>query len=406
MKKLMMMAIMFVASATAFAGDSDALKAILKAKTYADAEQLLKANLNQLADNAEKAEAYNKLVELAMDAFNAQDTKRMIQQEYDAEVMYTNAYNALVNGMECDKYDQLPNAKGKVKPRFHDKNLDRLNSARIAVINGGVEYTNKQDHKKGYDFFSMYLNSAKSSLFAGSDIVKNDANLGLASYYAGRCAILNEDYAAATAVLDEALNDTSAEIRDGAFDFKLYAMERSQKTAADSAKYLNDMKELMVKYPTNEKVFGSYGDALLSQNMTAELTQLCDSRLAANSGDVLARVYKGMIAMNDKKFPEAIEAFSTVPESHPSFLQIVFNRAVCKMTMAGEFQDTHANKNTGAMSPADDAKLKEMLSDAKVDFEKARQLDPDQQTVRWAALLRNIYYNLGEEEKYKEIENL
>ena len=215
----------------------------------------------------------------------------------------------------------------------------------------------------------MYLNSAKSSLFAGSDIVKNDANLGLASYYAGRCAILNEDYAAATAVLDEALNDTSAEIRDGAFDFKLYAMNRSQKTAADSAKYLNDMKELMVKYPTNEKVFGSYGDALLSQNMTAELTQLCDSRLAANSGDVLARVYKGMIAMNDKKFPEA-------------------------------------NKNTGAMSPADDAKLKEMLSDAKVDFEKARQLDPDQQTVRWAALLRNIYYNLGEEEKYKEIENL
>ena len=30
-----MMAIMFVAAATAFAGDSDALKAILKAKTYA-----------------------------------------------------------------------------------------------------------------------------------------------------------------------------------------------------------------------------------------------------------------------------------------------------------------------------------------------------------------------------------
>ena len=39
MKKLMMMAVMFVASATAFAGDSDALKAILKAKTYADPDQ-------------------------------------------------------------------------------------------------------------------------------------------------------------------------------------------------------------------------------------------------------------------------------------------------------------------------------------------------------------------------------
>ena len=56
------------------------------------------------------------------------------------------------------------------------------------------------------------------------------------------------------------------------------------------------------------------------------------------------------------------------------------------------------------MTPADDAKLKELLNDAKGDFEIARQLDPEQKTVRWAVLLRNIYYNLGEEEKYKELE--
>ena len=44
-----MMAVMLVASATAFAGDSDALKAILKAKTYDEAEQLVKSTLDQLA---------------------------------------------------------------------------------------------------------------------------------------------------------------------------------------------------------------------------------------------------------------------------------------------------------------------------------------------------------------------
>ena len=73
MKKLMMMAVMFVASATAFAGDSDALKAILKAKTYAEAEALVKSSLDQLASPAEKAKAYNKLVDLAMDAFDEQN---------------------------------------------------------------------------------------------------------------------------------------------------------------------------------------------------------------------------------------------------------------------------------------------------------------------------------------------
>ena len=61
MKKLMIAALLIFASSAAFAGDSDALKAILKAKTYTEAESLLKSNLAQLTTAAEKAKAYNKL---------------------------------------------------------------------------------------------------------------------------------------------------------------------------------------------------------------------------------------------------------------------------------------------------------------------------------------------------------
>ena len=58
MKKLMMMAMMLVASATAFAGDSDALKTILKVKDYAEAQSLINSSLAQLANDAEKAKAW------------------------------------------------------------------------------------------------------------------------------------------------------------------------------------------------------------------------------------------------------------------------------------------------------------------------------------------------------------
>ena len=44
--------------------DSEPLKAILKAQTYAEALDLLKANLAQITDNAEKARAYDKLMSL------------------------------------------------------------------------------------------------------------------------------------------------------------------------------------------------------------------------------------------------------------------------------------------------------------------------------------------------------
>ena len=66
MKKLMLMAIVLMASTMNMAAKSDALKAITKCKDYAEAVQLVKNSLGQLADNAEKAEAYNHLVDLAM----------------------------------------------------------------------------------------------------------------------------------------------------------------------------------------------------------------------------------------------------------------------------------------------------------------------------------------------------
>ena len=119
MKKLMMMAMMVVASATAFAGDSDAFKALkksFKGLGYAEAETLVKNSLDQLANDQEKAAAYNMLVDLAYDAFNKQSTivtenqlaQQMGKEEkpVDNELMTTSAYNAIVNAIECDKYDQ------------------------------------------------------------------------------------------------------------------------------------------------------------------------------------------------------------------------------------------------------------------------------------------------------------
>ena len=66
MKKMMIAALMLLGTSSAFAGDSNALKAIMKAKTYDEAAQLLNSSLTQLTDNAEKAKAYNHLVELAL----------------------------------------------------------------------------------------------------------------------------------------------------------------------------------------------------------------------------------------------------------------------------------------------------------------------------------------------------
>ena len=55
MKKLMIAALMMLGTSPAFAGDSEPLKAVLDAKDYKQAVQLLNQNLSQLANAQEKA---------------------------------------------------------------------------------------------------------------------------------------------------------------------------------------------------------------------------------------------------------------------------------------------------------------------------------------------------------------
>ena len=101
MRKLLIAALMILGTSAAFAGDSDALKAILKAKTYDDAKQLLTQNLASLASAEEKAKAYNKLVELSLDKVNKEQTVQAENQmtggnkAVDEDGLYTAVGNAL-----------------------------------------------------------------------------------------------------------------------------------------------------------------------------------------------------------------------------------------------------------------------------------------------------------------------
>ena len=136
----MMMAMMLVASATAFAGDSDALKAILKASDYAQAQALVSSSLAQLANDAEKAKAYNKIVDLACEKFDKEEKTKLTNaamqknDPVDIDGMIAAGQVALSAAMECDKYDQLPNEKGKVAPKFHEKNIARTKSMRLSLL--------------------------------------------------------------------------------------------------------------------------------------------------------------------------------------------------------------------------------------------------------------------------------
>ena len=180
MKKLMIATMMLLTTSAAFAGDSEALKAILKAKTYAEAQELVKANLNQLANDAEKAKAYNKLVDLAMEKVSKEQAtitaNQMAKQfgqgketAYDTLGFNKAVYDAINDAILCNEYDQKPNEKGKVKPRFESNNANRLYGLRPNLINAGQAAGQQNNQPEALKFFGMYVESAENPLFKSID---------------------------------------------------------------------------------------------------------------------------------------------------------------------------------------------------------------------------------------------
>jgi tetratricopeptide (TPR) repeat protein len=254
-----------------------------------------------------------------------------------------------------------------------------------------------------FDYLNPYLLTAESPLFKDIEAVKYDANKGAAAFYAGRAALQLEKNERAAEIFKIGVQDTAKQVHDLCFDLLIYTLGKTRVTKEDSVKYLNDMKDLYAQYPDNEQVYASYSDALNADGKEDIVLKLADEHLAKNPQSALPHVYKAFIAQGKKDYVTAIAEWDKVPESTNNYVQFVYYRAVCKYNQAAEFNEKNSDIRTGRLKPDDDKTYRGMLEGSMKDFEKAQQLDPDQLTVKWGYLLKNVYHALGMEDKANAI---
>ena len=381
------MAVMMVASATAFAGDSDALKAILKAKTYAEAEALVKANLGSLANDAEKAKAYNKLVDLALAQFDAQSTiqtenqvaKQMGKEEkpVDQQLMSDMAYNAIVAGLECDKYDQKPNEKGKVAPKFASKNAQRLWFApRNQMVNAGQDALTAKDNATARKYWTLFVESDAAPMFKDQNRDQQKPFFGQVARFAAIFAYQDKDMAKALELADVALKDPQE--YENALNLKLEILGDGLKTKDDSLKYVENLKTLYAEHKTNgvmEKLYNT----LIGVGQSAEADKIIDEALAADPNNFVALADKGLSLLQAQKAEEAITYLKRAYD--------IKNDNAIIATYAGTAYVVQAQ------NVEDPAKKKELYKQAIEMFDKAKELDPDMLQAKWGYNRYNAYYN-------------
>jgi tetratricopeptide (TPR) repeat protein len=381
------MAVMMVASATAFAGDSDALKAILKAKTYAEAEALVNSSLGSLANDAEKAKAYNKLVDLALAQFDAQSTiqtenqvaKQMGKEEkpVDEKLMSDMAYKAIVAGLECDKYDQKPNEKGKVAPKFASKNAQRLWFApRNQMVNAGQDALTAKDNATARKFWTLFVESDAAPMFKDQNRDQQKPFFGQVARFAAIFAYQDKDMAKALQLADVALKDPQE--YENALNLKLEILGDGLKTKDDSLKYVENLKSLYAEHKTNgvmEKLYNT----LIGVGQSAEADKIIDDALAADPNNFVALADKGLSLLQAQKAEEAVKYLKRAYD--------VKNDNAIIATYAGTAYVVQAQ------NVEDPAKKKELYKQAIEMFDKAKELDPDMLQAKWGYNRYNAYYN-------------
>ena len=414
MKKLMIMALMAGAATTAFAQDAvvkEAKKLFSKGELDAATKMLAPALTSN--ETVDKAAAWALQTDIYFQQYSEQADaaiKSLVpgaKEKADSLVMYSSAIKAWDSAIETDKYDQMPDAKGKVKRKFLAANQKRFKPLAVPFVQGGQYFYGKKNNEEAFRMWKAYVDMRETSIFKDmpeAEFPKEPFYNDIIYY----CALLSyqmknyneaEVYAKKLVAADPSKAGEANEIL-------LFSKKETMKTAQDSLNYVNTLKEIHKANPDEERYFNLLMEYYTRSNNQKALAEWAEEEIALNPQNKMAWALKGEVQMNNREWDPAVESYKKAIELDPEFIQCIFNAGVCMNGKAIELKDQLADKKTGGLTKENADKVKSILAEALVYLEKAKELDPDREKVNWAYPLYQIYYSMGNKEKSDEMEAL
>lgn len=405
MKKLMMMALMAAAATVATAqNEVKEAKKLMDKGQYAEALKIVEPVKNA-ASAEEKAAAWNMVNEIYFKQFSdiqavmLENQVKKTNQPYDTLGMNHAIVSALEAALKCDEFDNQPNEKGKVKPKFRQANAQRYMQARLNAINAGQFDYNKKDFTGAFKDFAAYVESCNAPLFTGIDL--KEQYYHEIAYFASLSAYQTKDWP--NVVKYAKIAAENPEKAKDATEILVFAKKETIKTHADTLEYVQMLKEANSKFPEDSRYSAWIGDYYLQSASVDELKAWAEEEIQKNPENKFAYTYKGEALRLAQKWDEAVECYKKAAEIDPTYVAASYQAGVCLNSKAIELKDKLADKKTGMLTKENVAKVKEILTEAKDYLEKVREADPDRLQVNWAYALYQVYYSLGDE-KAKELE--
>lgn len=401
MKRVLLLSIVLcVAATSAFAQKKAVSQAQSIAKgnnaDFAEARTLIKGALEN-PETKDDPKTWYVAGYVEDQQFNAERVKELLGQQPNQPVMYQ-ALLAILPYMEKSyELDQLPDAKGRVRPK-HTKDIKgTLSANHVYYINAGAYYFDERDYKTASEAFEQYLKISDLPMFAGEQTAARDSNYMTVQFYAGVAAAQLGDPQKAIAALTRAKDYQYRQSDSYNYLYYEYA------NLKDTVNMERVAKEGLAIFPKDSTFMLNLINIYIYSNRNEEAIDYLNKVIATSPDnaqyyDVLGNVYESGLKDLDnaeKNYMKALELEPNYVSALSNIGRIYYNQGI---TAQGEANMISDNK----LYQEEIAKAKALFEKARPYFEKAHQQKPS--VEEYLVALRGIYYNLNMGKELEEIE--
>lgn len=323
--------------------------------------------------------------------FNAERAKQILGQQPNEPVMYEALYGILPYFQKAYELDQLPNEKGKVKPKYTKDIKSILSANHVYLFNGGAYYFDKQEYKKAYDFFNQYVEISELPMFAGTQTAEKDSTFMTVQFYAAAAASLAKDSRLAIAALERAKNTPYRQY--DVYQYLCYEYGEAR-TAQDSVMLEKTFEEGMQVFPDSAFFLNNLINTYIYSNRNEKALEMLNVAIQKNPNDanlynVMGRVFETGLkdyANAEKNFQIALEKDPNLTDALSNIGRIYYNQGVNKLSEANMINDSKKYQEELSMA-------KDLFKKALPYYKKAHEAEPEKMDNMIA--LRGIYYNLN-----------
>lgn len=321
-------------------------------------------------------------------AFTGENQKSLKGEPQDLPNMYKALLAMHEYYTKTYEIDHQPNDKGKVRPKFEKKISKAYEENLLYYINAGGYYMEQKDFKNALKAFQAFREIKRSPLFEGEKIAQPDSNSMMVDFFAIITAYQAGDKQLAIQYGEELKGNGYRQNEVYQILAQTYIEE------GDTANYITTMREGLKLFPKEPYYSVNLINTYIVQNKYDEARTFLTQAIELNPEnpqlyDVMGKLYE------ESNEEEAIKWFSKALEVDPNYVESLCNIGRIYYNKAVEVSD----KEEGGMAAAQ-KKRTALLNKALPYLEKAYSINPDASYY----LLGNIYYALGDNAKYEEIQ--